>query len=220
MLLPSWLDWPNLPRALHSTAPTLKSRNVNISTEVTQEYGSSDGKRISLQCRRCRFDPWGQEDPLEEENGTLLQYSCLEKSMDRGAWRTAALQSVGFQRVRHHWVTHIHHVQRTHENKTKWGLVRKAYLFLDLVPEASSLLNPRIPGFTCVVMQQKWRKGQRGQQKPWDSSPSVTEKADPAEEPTKLNQILLLTPVTFFPRFFLFHCSKTLHMRSTLLLNV
>ena len=38
----------------------------------------------------------GQEDPLEKElathsstlawNGTPLQYSCLENSMDRGAW--------------------------------------------------------------------------------------------------------------------------------------
>ena len=25
----------------------------------------------------------GQEDPLEEENGNLLQYSCLENLMDR-----------------------------------------------------------------------------------------------------------------------------------------
>ena len=29
----------------------------------------------------------GQEDPLEKENGNLLQYSCLASSMDRGAWR-------------------------------------------------------------------------------------------------------------------------------------
>ena len=29
----------------------------------------------------------GQEDPLEKgTNGYPLQYSCLEKSMDRGAW--------------------------------------------------------------------------------------------------------------------------------------
>ena len=26
------------------------------------------------------------EDPLEEGNGYLLQYSCLENSMNRGAW--------------------------------------------------------------------------------------------------------------------------------------
>ena len=29
----------------------------------------------------------GQEDPLQEENGSLFQYSCLENLMDRGAWR-------------------------------------------------------------------------------------------------------------------------------------
>ena len=29
----------------------------------------------------------GQDDSLEEGNGYPLQYSCLENSMDRGAWR-------------------------------------------------------------------------------------------------------------------------------------
>ena len=29
----------------------------------------------------------GWEDPLGEGNGNLLQYSCLENPMDRGAWR-------------------------------------------------------------------------------------------------------------------------------------
>ena len=29
----------------------------------------------------------GREDPPGERNGYLLQYSCLENSMDRGAWR-------------------------------------------------------------------------------------------------------------------------------------
>ena len=30
--------------------------------------------------------PLSWEDPLEEGNGYLLQYSCLENSMNRGAW--------------------------------------------------------------------------------------------------------------------------------------
>ena len=34
-----------------------------------------------------------------EQNGNLLQYSCLENPMNRGAWR--AIQSMGSQRVRH-----------------------------------------------------------------------------------------------------------------------
>ena len=35
-----------------------------------------------------RVPPLGREDPLEKkEMATPLQYSCLENSMDRGAWR-------------------------------------------------------------------------------------------------------------------------------------
>ena len=37
-----------------------------------------------------------------EENGSPLQYSCLENSMDRGP---GGLQSMGSQRVRHNWAT-------------------------------------------------------------------------------------------------------------------
>ena len=29
----------------------------------------------------------GWEDPLEEENGNLLQDSCLENPTDKGAWQ-------------------------------------------------------------------------------------------------------------------------------------
>ena len=32
----------------------------------------------------------GQEDPLEEEMAKLLQYSCPEKLMERGAWWVTA----------------------------------------------------------------------------------------------------------------------------------
>jgi len=39
-----------------------------------------------LQCRRPGFDPWVGGSP-GEENGNPLQYSCLENSMDRGAWQ-------------------------------------------------------------------------------------------------------------------------------------
>ena len=37
------------------------------------------GKESVCQCRRHRFDPW-------IENGSSLQYSCLENPMDRRAW--------------------------------------------------------------------------------------------------------------------------------------
>ena len=44
------------------------------------------GKESACQCGRCQrcgLDPW--DSPLSR-NGNLLQYSCLENSMDRGAW--------------------------------------------------------------------------------------------------------------------------------------
>ena len=47
---------------------------------VTHFRGASpvaQRQRIRLQCRRCRFDPWGNP----------LQCSCLENPMDRGTWR-------------------------------------------------------------------------------------------------------------------------------------
>ena len=48
------------------------------------------GERIRLPCRRCQrrgFNPWVRSPG--EGTGNLLQYSCLENSMDRGAWRAA-----------------------------------------------------------------------------------------------------------------------------------
>ena len=46
-------------------------------------------ERTYLQCRRWGSNPgWGRSP--REENGNPLQYSCLENSMDTGAWLTAA----------------------------------------------------------------------------------------------------------------------------------
>ena len=36
--------------------------------------------------QETRVQYLGWEDPLEEENGNPLQYSCLENSMDKGSW--------------------------------------------------------------------------------------------------------------------------------------
>ena len=54
--------------------------------------GDSVVKNLLCQFRRCKrlmFDPWGQEDPLEEKMATHSKTSCLENSMDRGAWWAA-----------------------------------------------------------------------------------------------------------------------------------
>ena len=44
------------------------------------------GKEFACQARDA-IQSLGQEDALEKQMATLLQYSCLEISMDRGAWR-------------------------------------------------------------------------------------------------------------------------------------
>ena len=53
-----------------------------------------DARDMDLSTETGRFPEAG--------NGNLLQYSCLENSMDRGAWQ-ATVQVL--QRVRHNWET-------------------------------------------------------------------------------------------------------------------
>ena len=53
-----------------------------------------------------------------EKNGNSLQYSCLEGSMDRGAWWG---QSMGSQRVRHDWATNTHF---TSQYFMTWGCLK------------------------------------------------------------------------------------------------
>ena len=66
--------------------------------------GGAIRKKIHLQCRRCKgcgFSPCIRKIP-GEGNGNPLQYSCLEKPMDKGAWRATVH---GVTRVRHNGVT-------------------------------------------------------------------------------------------------------------------
>ena len=64
--------------------------------------GDSDG--ICLQCWDLGSVPvlWRSAG---EGNGNPLQYSCLENSMDRGAWQAI---SMGLQRAGHDWATNTH----------------------------------------------------------------------------------------------------------------
>ena len=61
-----------------STAPTL------VTPSCWLPGGSDSKKKIHLQCRRPRLDPWVRKTP-EKEIGPL-QYSCLGNLMDRGVW--------------------------------------------------------------------------------------------------------------------------------------
>ena len=57
-----------------------------------------------------------------EGNGNPLQYSCLEDSMDRGAWLLQMLQwteeSMGLQRVRHDWMTNTYTLEKKKPQKS------------------------------------------------------------------------------------------------------
>ena len=46
------------------------------------------GKESACHCRRCGFIPWVWKIPAGG-NGSPLQYSCLENSMDGGTWKAA-----------------------------------------------------------------------------------------------------------------------------------
>ena len=66
--------------------------------------GSSNGKESACSVRDLGSIPgWGRSPG--EGNGYPLQYSCLENSMDRGAWWATVR---GSQRVGHNGVTHTH----------------------------------------------------------------------------------------------------------------
>ena len=63
--------------------------------------GGSDGKECACNAGDPGSIPGLGRSP-GEGNGNPLQYSYLENSMNRGAWR---LQSLGWQRVGHDWAT-------------------------------------------------------------------------------------------------------------------
>ena len=86
----------------------------------------SDGKESACSVRELGSIP-GTRRSTGKRNSYPLQYSCLENSMDRGAWW---LQTMGLQRVRHYWVANkyissygwvsvIYYCETSHP-KTQW----------------------------------------------------------------------------------------------------
>ena len=69
----------------------LKSRDITLLTEVyivkTMGFpGGSDGKESTCNVENLGLIPRLGRSP-EERNGYPLHYSCLENSIDRGAWQ-------------------------------------------------------------------------------------------------------------------------------------
>ena len=71
--------------------------------------GATSGKESTCQCRRhtkCEFSPWVGKIS-GGGNGTPLQYSCLQKPMDRRAW----------------WAT-VHGVTESDQTEATWHTCR------------------------------------------------------------------------------------------------
>ena len=68
-----------------------------------------------------RVRPLGQEDPLEKGNGNPSPYSCLENSMDGGAWQ------VGF------WVGFWRYNERQKEVQSFSGWILQQKLNKELI---------------------------------------------------------------------------------------
>ena len=65
----------------------MKQLYISVLTELTQLglHGGSDGKESACNAEDPGLMP-GSGRSLGEGNGNPLQYSCLENSMNRGAW--------------------------------------------------------------------------------------------------------------------------------------
>ena len=85
---------PQQQSGAHSTLSTM----VGVLLIMMSFPGGSDGKESACNAGDPGSIP-GLGRPLGEENGNPLQYSCLENSMDRGAWQ--ATVHGGSQRVGH-----------------------------------------------------------------------------------------------------------------------
>ena len=78
--------------------------------------GGSAGKESACKAGDTGSIP-GSGRSTGEGNGYPLQYSCLENSMDRGAWW---VQSMGSQRVWHDWVNNSFLAPRFLFSDQKW----------------------------------------------------------------------------------------------------
>ena len=70
---------------------------THVSSIGTRVPGGASGREPTCQCRRHkrhRFNFWFKRSP-GGGHGNLLQYSCLENAMDRGAWQATVHGEIG-----------------------------------------------------------------------------------------------------------------------------
>ena len=101
---PSWLS-PGYTSPVRQDIITSSAKDT--CTPLLDFPGGSDGKASVYNAGDLGLIPGLGRFP-GEGNGNPLQDSCLENSMDGGAW--CRLLSMGSQRVRHDWVTSLHFI--------------------------------------------------------------------------------------------------------------
>ena len=115
--------------------PSVGSHRVGHDwSDLVAVAGGPSGKEPACHCRRHkrhRFDPWIGEIP-GVGNGNPLQYSCLENSMDRGAWQATVHRVT---KGRHDW-SNLAHTQHT---------IR---VYLHLLLASSIVLHVRLSDFS------------------------------------------------------------------------
>ena len=85
---------------IHFLIPeTCEYEYVSLTWQRRGFPGGTGGKEPACQCRRCKrwgFNPWVWKIQ-GGRNGNAFQYSCLENSMDRGAWWATILEAAKSQ---------------------------------------------------------------------------------------------------------------------------
>ena len=88
------------------TSSTICSVGNLLSTKKNMDFpGDSDGKESAYNAGDSGSIPGLGRSP-EEENGYPLQYSCLENSMDRGAWQAKGVTKSPTQLSDQHYFFH------------------------------------------------------------------------------------------------------------------
>ena len=138
-------------------SPTVKKHQFFCLQPSLGFPGGTSGKESTCQCRkhkRCGWIP-GSERSLGVGNGNPLQYSCLEHSMDRGAWQATV-----------HWVAKSQTQVSIHTQPSLWSnshihtwLVEKniALTIWTFVSKAMSLLFNMLSRFVIAFLPRSKR---------------------------------------------------------------
>ena len=113
---------------LELTCVPLISSDIRLS-----RWHSSKRIRLPIQeTQETRVPSLGWEDPLGERNGYPLQYSCLENSMDGGAWQAT-----------------VHRVAKSQTWLSEWAPMHAPEIW---IPAISSPDTPMASSFSACIM--------------------------------------------------------------------